>query len=97
MASFFVKDLVLALAPRKCVPTNRRPSKRSIIDRHLLYEEKKMTHFCSGPAASGSSKAWLYNVSRKYSENRLHRTNVESNLTPEIECTLEPSNYVAKP
>ena len=37
--NLLVKDLGLALSP-KCVPTNHRPSKRSIIVRHLAYEKK---------------------------------------------------------
>ena len=53
--------------------------------------------FLSGRAASRCSKACLYKVSRKYSKNWLRRTNIKSNLTPEIECTLKPSNYEAKP
>ena len=51
----------------------------------------------SWPATSGCSKACLYTVSHKKSNNWLRRTNIQSNLTPEIEHTLKPSNYDAKP
>ena len=40
-----MKDLGLALAPKVCVPTNHRPSERSVIVRHLPQEENKMTLF----------------------------------------------------
>ena len=56
-----------------------------------------MTRFKSGRAASRFSKACLYKVSRKYSKNWLRKTNIKSNLTPEIKYTLKPSNYEAKP
>ena len=40
---------------------------------------------------------FVQSFAQKYSKNCLRRTNIESNLTPEIECTLKPSNYDAKP
>ena len=81
---------------RKCVPTNHRPSKESIIDGHLLEEEKKWFFF-AGPASSRCSKACLYKVSRKNSKNWLRRTTTTSNLMPKIIYTLKPSNYDAQP
>ena len=50
--------------------------------------------------ASRCSKACLRKVSRKYSKNwlcRTSRTNIKSNLTPEVEYTLKPSNYDPMP
>ena len=35
--------------------------------------------------------------SRHQSKNWLRGTNIKSNLTPRVECTLKPSNYDAKP
>ena len=64
----------------------------------VIYSRKKKKYpFFSARATSRCSKAWFYKVSRKYSKNWLRRTNIKSNLTPKIECSLKPSNYDAKP
>ena len=63
----------------------------------LPKEEKKRIHFFSGRVASRCSKACLYKISRIYSKNGLRRTANKSNLTPEIDYILKPSNEDAEP
>ena len=93
---FFGKDLELALAPKMC-PDQSQAFKEVNNSQALTVGRKKVAPFFSGRAASRCSKACLHKVSRKYSKNWLRRINIKSNSTPEIEYTLKPSNYDAKP
>ena len=95
-ASSFVKVLGLALAPKMC-PVQSQAFKDVNNSQAFTVESKKWPFFVSGRAASRCPKACLYHVSRKYSKSWLRKTNIKSNLTPEIEYTLKPSNYDAKP
>ena len=102
MTFFFVKDLGLALAP-KMRPDRSQTFKEvnnGYPGRHLLLEEKKMSHFFCGPAASRCSKVLCLTECRA----KFRRTDcvgpilsIKSNLTPEIEYILNPSNCDAKP
>ena len=91
ITTFFVKDLGLALAP-KMRPDQSQTFKEVNNSPAFTVGRKKKR-----PAASRCSKACFHEVSRKYSKNRLRRTNIKPNLTPEIEFTLKSSNYDAKP
>ena len=91
-----VEDLGLALAPKMC-PGQSQTVKEVNNSQAFTVGRQKIAPVFSGRAASRCSKAWLYKVSPKYSKNWLRRTNIKSYLTPEIEPTLKPSNYDAKP
>ena len=97
-ARFFVKDLGLALAPKMC-PDQSQAFKEVNNSQAFTVGRKKMTNFFFGRAASRCSKACLHKVSRQWSKNwlRTRRTNIKSNLTPEIEYPRKTNNYDAKP
>ena len=92
---FVVEDVGLALAPKMFPDQSQAFSE--VNNNQAFTVGRKKSSFFSGRAASRCSKACLYRVSRKYSKNWLRRTNIKSNLTPEIEYTLKPSNYDAEP
>ena len=87
-------DLGLALAPKMC-PDQSQTFKEVNNSQAFTIGRKKNSLFCER-AASRCSKACFYKVSRKYSKNRLRRTNNKSSLSPKIDFTLKPSND-AKP
>ena len=68
IASFFVKDLGLALAPKMC-PDQSQAFKEVNNSQAFTVGGKKNEPFFSGRAASRCSKACLYKVQRKYSKN----------------------------
>ena len=68
MASFFVKDLGLALALKMC-PDQSQAFKVVINSQEFTVGSKQKYPFISERAASRCSKACLYKVSRKFSKN----------------------------
>ena len=92
---FFVKNLGLALAPKMC--PDQSQAFKEVNNSQTGRRQKKWPILFSGRPAPRCSKAYLYKVSRKYSKNWLRRINIKSNLTPEFQYTLKPSNNDTKP
>ena len=74
IASFFVKDLGLALAPEMC-PDQSQAFKEVNHSQTFTVRRKLITTF-SEREASRCSKACFYKVSCKYSKNWRRRTNI---------------------
>ena len=97
----FFNDLGLALAP-KMVHDQSQAFEKVNHSQAFTVGWKKGPIFFSGRAASWRSKARLYQVQRFaqiYEEltAQVRRTNIKSNSTPEIEKTLKPRYFDAKP
>ena len=74
IASFFVKDLGPALAPKMCPDQSRAFKEVNNSQAFTVGRKKKVPFFFddlffSGRASSRYSKACLYKVSREYSKN----------------------------
>ena len=88
IASFFVKDLGLVLAPKMC-PDQSQVFTEVNISQAFPWEENFNFPFLFYKwAASRCSKACFYKVSRKYSKNWLRKANIRSFLALKIESTL---------
>ena len=97
IASFFVKDLGLALAP-KMYPDQSQAFKEVNNSQAFAIGRKEWPILFLDEPLPGAPRHVSSKVSRKYSKNWLRtRTSIKSNLTPEIEKTPNPSNYDAKP
>ena len=95
---FFVKDLGLALEPKMCLDQSQAFKEVNNGQAFTVGRKKINLFFFQGEPLPGASRhvcaKFRANIRRT---NCVHTTNIRSNLTPEIEYTLKPSNCDAQP
>ena len=94
IASFFVMDLGLALAPKMCLDQSQ--AFNEVNNRQAFTVRKNYPLFFLDEPLPGAPRHVFttYHANVQITDCR---TNTKSNLTPKIEYTLKPSTYDAKP